>query len=412
MGKKKENKKNKETEILQEKQEIVHQKNKEKKKETEKSKAAILVSVDDKSTVNIRDKKSTKKAIEYMEKEEEVESMTDDDDISMEKLYENSLAIVKKNLNLNSDLIVKAIQSLILINDKNFKDSIDIFARKEKVPLQVNFTLSSLPNRFSPRPVSIPVTLTKELRKVCLIIKDNFVNIWKKTNIKFDGCEVYAISYSDLKLEYSQFEQKRNLAKRFDNFICDKSLYMGLKKVLGRTFYEMKKYPFAINLSSENNEKIDENEIKSKIENIVNNVVFYMSKGPNYTVKVDYLYSDDKKLSEKVRNTIIYVLAHILKWGVSYESVKSITLKTNDSVELPIFNQLTKEEVNAYYSKIEEKKDIKAISKNKISNNKINKESKEIKKEVDLKEKKLSNSKDDKEVKQKNNEKTKKILKN
>ena len=32
MGKKKENKKNKETEILQEKQEIVHQKNKEKKK--------------------------------------------------------------------------------------------------------------------------------------------------------------------------------------------------------------------------------------------------------------------------------------------------------------------------------------------------------------------------------------------
>lgn len=412
MGKKKENKKNKETEILQEKQEIVHQKNKEKKKETEKSKAAILVSVDDKSTVNIRDKKSTKKAIEYMEKEEEVESMTDDDDISMEKLYENSLAIVKKNLNLNSDLIVKAIQSLILINDKNFKDSIDIFARKEKVPLQLNFTLSSLPNRFSPRPVSIPVTLTKELRKVCLIIKDNFVNIWKKTNIKFDGCEVYAISYSDLKLEYSQFEQKRNLAKRFDNFICDKSLYMGLKKVLGRTFYEMKKYPFAINLSSENNEKIDENEIKSKIENIVNNVVFYMSKGPNYTVKVDYLYSDDKKLSEKVRNTIIYVLAHILKWGVSYESVKSITLKTNDSVELPIFNQLTKEEVNAYYSKIEEKKDIKAISKNKISNNKINKESKEIKKEVDLKEKKLSNSKDDKEVKQKNNEKTKKILKN
>lgn len=409
MGKKKENKKNKETEILQEKQEIVHQKNKEKKKETEKSKAAILVSVDDKTPVNIRDKKSTKKAIEYMEKEEEVESMTDDD-ISMEKLYENSLAIVKKNLNLNSDLIVKAIQSLKLINDKNFKDSLDIFARKEKVPLQVNFTLSSLPNRFSPRPVSIPVTLTKELRKVCLIIKDNFVNIWKKTDIKFEGCEVYAISYSDLKLEYSQFEQKRNLAKRFDNFICDKSLYMGLKKVLGRTFYEMKKYPFAINLSSENNEKIDENEIKSKIENIVNNVVFYMSKGPNYTVKVDYLYSDDKKLSEKVRNTIIYVLAHILKWGVSYESVKSITLKTNDSVELPIFNQLTKEEINAYYSKIEEKKDKKAISKDKISSNKINKDSKEIKKDVDLKERK--NSKDDKEIKQKNNEKTKKIIKN
>ena len=347
-----------------------------------------------------------------MEKEEEVESMTDDDDISMEKLYENSLAIVKKNLNLNSDLIVKAIQSLKLINDKNFKDSLDIFARKEKVPLQVNFTLSSLPNRFSPRPVSIPVTLTKELRKVCLIIKDNFVNIWKKTDIKFEGCEVYAISYSDLKLEYSQFEQKRNLAKRFDNFICDKSLYMGLKKVLGRTFYEMKKYPFAINLTSENNEKIDENEIKSKIENIVNNVVFYMSKGPNYTVKVDYLYSDDKKLSEKVRNTIIYVLAHILKWGASYESVKSITLKTNDSVELPVFNQLTKEEINAYYSKIDDKKDKKAISKDKINSNKINKESKEIKKEVDLKERKLSNSKDDKEVKQKNNEKTKKIIKN
>lgn len=404
MGKKKETKKNDEVDNIKGQKEPVHQKLKEKMKE--KTKSAILVSNDDSIMVNKnkeikehkeKDKKSTKKAIEYMEKEEEVESVSDDDDISMEKLYENSLSLVKKSLVLNTDLISKAIQCLKTIVDKNYKDSVDIFDRKEKVPLQVNYTLSILPTRFSPRPVSIPVSLTKEIRKVCLIIRDNFVDQWKKTDIKFDGCEVYAISYTDLKLEYSQFEQKRNLAKRFDNFICDKSLYMGLKKLLGRTFYELKKYPFAITLTNENNEKIDNNQIKSKIESIVNNVIFYMNKGPNYTVKVDFLYSDEKLLTEKVKNTVSYVLAHILKWGVTFESLKSITLKTNDSIELPIFNQLTKDEINAYYSKIEEKKESKKAESSKNKN--------------DTKERKTSVPKEDKEI-NKSNEKSKKTPKN
>lgn len=315
---------------------------------------------------------------------EEIRNLQNLENTDMKTLFKNALSEVEENKKklIDEKQITSAVDNLKAICENNFANNLDIFARKEETMLQVNFLLSNLPERYSLRPVSLPVKLNiPTTKKVCLIIKDNYKQYWEEMALNFEdnkNFELNVITYTNLKQQYEQFEKKRNLVKQFDLFLCDKSLYMILKKVLGRAFYKSKKYPLAITLTKprpelikdkpNNYESEDEDEedtgkyfvskdiVTKSIIDCVTKVHFSMSNGPNYTVKAGYLEDKTETIVEKLKNVISYTLAHILKWGVKFEHVKTVSLKITNSVELPIFNQLTTEEINAFYSKLEEKK--------------------------------------------------------
>jgi ribosome biogenesis protein UTP30 len=190
----------------------------------------------------------------------------------------------------------------------------------------------------------IPVKIDSTIRrKVCLIIKDPS-QIWIDLNINFDDhpeLDVMVIPFSQLKLEYAMYEQKRNLLKQFDAFICDTTIYMHLKKVLGREFYDAKKYPINVKINSQ----IEPSKIKNEILEASSNYLFYMSKGPNYSVKAGFAVEKEAELVKKIQTAVTYTVAHILKWDVELDNLKTISLKLSNSIELPIFNSLTKEEI-------------------------------------------------------------------
>ena len=193
----------------------------------------------------------------------------------------------------------------------------------------------------------------KSKRKVCLIIRDP-VESWEKLNINFEENKdliVNVIPFSELKLEYERFEQKRNLLKQFDVFVCDNHIYHSLKKILGRDFYDDKKYPVGvtINYNGKDEKEIKQNALNAKNDIIkaASNYLFYMSNGPNYTVRAGYVEDEENTLVNNIVNITKHTLAHILKWGTDFEHLKSITLKFNNSFELPIFNQLNEIEIKA-----------------------------------------------------------------
>jgi len=90
----------------------------------------------------------------------------------------------------------------------------------------------------------------------------------------------------------------------------------------------------------------------SIIATVNKKTIFYMNSGPNYTVKFARCVMSGGDIVKNAIATAKGVIPHILKWGIDFNELKSISIKSTDSVELPIFNQLSDEEIMNYLDKI------------------------------------------------------------
>lgn len=297
-------------------------------------------------------------------------SMHEENEETIKEKFQTQLKIVKEKLKIDDKLISQATKCLKqLLNQKSEAEN-NILFRKDEESLQINFTFGHLPESYSLRPVIIPVPVdSKARRRVCLIIRDPAED-WLNLDINFDNesdIEVNVITYASLKQEYFQYEQRRNLLKQFDVFLCDNHIYMMLKKILGKAFYDAKKYPFGITIDKK---KENSNATKELILNAARNTMFYMSNGPNYTIKAGYVEEEESKLLPKIKTTMTHTLANILKWGVDFSQLKGISLKFTNSIELPIFNQLSAEEIKAGKELLKEKNTPAVVKDAKIATGK------------------------------------------
>ena len=337
-------------------------------KEKNKEKAKQHKTIDDQHD------KHKKSVDSKSESDNEHESFHEETEESIKDKFDIQLKTVNEKLKLDNSLLLKAIHCLKGILNEKSKNENNILFRKDEEAVHINFTFGNIPEQYSLRPVLLPVKINSNARRrVCLIIRDP-VEEWNELNISFDDVkdlDVNIITYSSLKQEYFQYESKRNLLKQFDVFLCDSHLYMMLKKILGKCFYSAKKYPLAVKIDKK---KEMSNETKQSIINAAQNQIFYMSNGPNYSVKAGFVEEDDKILLDKTITATKFTLAHILKWGVDFEHLKTISVKITNSIELPVFNQLTKEEILTGKDLIAEEKKSKVVQTAQTS-----KDTKEIK---------------------------------
>ena len=256
------------------------------------------------------------------------------------KKYNDLKINIKNNFlpQLNKTQIKNAITELKKYMTKNKQNFI------ENDYLYLSFLFNKLPMKFSIRPVSIhiknPIYSNK---KICLFIKDKEAFEDLNLNFKENNINLEFIDTNTLRLKYDRFEDRRKLLKNFDIFLCDIRIYFILKKKLGKPFYQSKKYPLPVILDYENKEKIIE-EIKDKI----NNAIFYMNHGPIYNIKFSTYKTDEKKIEENLYDAISETLPHILKYDVDIDELKAITLKGNDTIELPLFNHLKEEDLKIF----------------------------------------------------------------
>lgn len=330
-----------------ESKELKERKNSKELKVTKEEKAISQVSVEEKQTKDSK-KKATGAEKKPSKDKIETQVIEDRDDLvdeaTLQEKFNKSLNQAKQSLKISDSQIKQAVGCLKTILNKRDDSDSNVFKRKEDESIFINFNFAHLPVDFSIRPVVIPVKIESSIkRKVCLIIKDP-AQIWLDLNINFEDhpeLDVMVIPFSQLKLEYAMYEQKRNLLKQFDAFVCDTTIYMHLKKVLGREFYDSKKYPINVKINSQ----VDPKKIKNDIIDASSNYLFYMSKGPNYSVKAGFAVEKETELVKKIQTAITHTAAHILKWDVDLDNLKTISVKLSNSIELPIYNSLTKEEI-------------------------------------------------------------------
>jgi ribosome biogenesis protein UTP30 len=227
------------------------------------------------------------------------------------------LKTVEENLSLDKNQVSKAIKCIKDLVAKKHKDSLNILSNEDEELIYLNFVLSKLPLKYSLRPVTVP--LAKSINgvifntRVCLFVKDSKAD-FKQLAIDFPF-KVKVIDVQQLKMKFSRFQDRRNLLKQFDLFMCDYKIYFLLKKLLGKPFYVQRKYPVPIKLNYEDKEDI-KNEVVNHVEK---SGVFYMNNGPNYAFKVARYNMDNADIVENTLSSVKYVIGHIMKWGVEFQ---------------------------------------------------------------------------------------------
>lgn len=224
---------------------------------------------------------------------------------------------VQNKLKLDKKLVNNAVKNLKKIISSKYSDSVNILANEKEEFLYLNFVLSRLPMKYSVRPVSVSIPNSLYSKKfntrVCLFVKDPR-SAFKELNVEFPF-DVKVLDIEKLKLKYSRFQERRNLLKQYDFFLCDYRIYMVLKKLLGKPFYAAKKYPIPIKLDYNDVEAL-KTEVVSHVETSTN---FYMSNGPNYSLKVAREIMEEDAIVDNVIEAAKEVLPHILKWGIEFE---------------------------------------------------------------------------------------------
>ena len=327
-------------------------KNKKVKQENNK-KTQIQKTQEKRKEVKKRENKKQKNQKENLENENSnIISEKDENEIleNLNKTYKEMQETIKNNLipKLNKNLIKETINQLSKYITKKNKDELNILSNEQDEFLYMNIALDKLPIKYSIRPVS--VNLTNKIygeeysTNVCLFVKDPKQD-FKDLNLEFPF-NLKVIDISKLKLKYNRFEERRNLIKQYDIFLCDGRVYFLLRKLLGKPFYSAKKFPLPINLNY--NKKDD---IRKDIINIIeNNVTFHLSHGPIYNIKFARVIMKDDEKIQNLYDVITNMIPHVLKFGIDLNELKLISIKGNNTIEIPIYNHIKESDLKSYFN--------------------------------------------------------------
>lgn len=116
----------------------------------------------------------------------------------------------------------------------------------------VNFTLTQVPEKPTPRPQQIevphPFNSKDYNTRVCMFVKDPAREIKNQLAELKVPCFAKVIGYDKLRRNFKQFKDRRKLVQEYDTFLADIRVYKLLPSCLGREFYDKKKYPCPIKI--------------------------------------------------------------------------------------------------------------------------------------------------------------------
>ena len=297
-------------------------------------------------------KKEKLKEKKEKEKDEEHNQTENGNEIT-EKEFNKEELDNKYNLKLeqvNKELIPKIIESQIekalkaLISYKNKINSsstINVLSGDFDDYIYATFGFFNYPLHYSLSSSKINLSEgiynEKYSSNICLIVK-NPKSDFKDLNIEFPF-NLKVIDIEKLKMKYQQYSKRRELMKKYDLFLCDNRIKFVLRKLLGKCFYVSKKFPHPISLNYE-----DKDKIKNDIIDIVNkSTIFHMNNGPIYNIKFGRFSMSLKDNLENLKECIKQVIPHILKYDIDLDELRNISIKGNNTLELPVYEHIKEE---------------------------------------------------------------------
>lgn len=319
---------------------------KEKKKEEKK-----IEKKQNKKEIKNHPKKEVKEIDETPEELEKLEKELDQNELTLK--YNKNLEIVSKELmtKISDSQIEKALKALSAYKNKiNSDGGINVLSGDFDDYIYANFGFYKYPMRYSLSSSQISIKHgiynDKYSTHICLIVK-NPKSDFKDLNIEFPF-NLKVIDIEKLKLKYQKYEKRRELLKKYDLFLCDNRIKFVLRRYLGKCFYVSKKFPHPISLNYEDKEKI-----KNDIIKVVNeSTIFHMNNGPIYNIKFGRFSMNNKENLQNFKQCVSQVVPHILKYDISLDELRNVSIKGNNTVELPIFNHIKESDLKIFTGNI------------------------------------------------------------
>ncbi|KAF0695558.1 Aste57867_13598 [Aphanomyces stellatus] len=233
---------------------------------------------------------------------------------------------------LDVDQVTKAVVALKqFLKKKQSQNSKQSLVDEQNV-IQVIFTRNTVPPKEQLK--AIPIALPHNIRgdgEACLFVKDSDKERIK-THLKEDPVAGLAkvMPIKKLKKNFSQFKDKRELSSAYGVFLVDDRVLPYVKSLLGKTFFDKKKQPTTVNVSGKKN-------ISDHIRRVLAGTEMFISPGPCFNVKIAHDGMTNDEIVENIVQGTKNILAHVPK---KWKNIKSINIKTSDSVALPIYNAL------------------------------------------------------------------------
>ncbi|KAK9431367.1 ribosomal protein L1p/L10e family-domain-containing protein [Lipomyces doorenjongii] len=227
---------------------------------------------------------------------------------------------------------------------------------------------------MKPQRITVPHPIYNlDTTSICLITKDP-QRMYKDILLDDENSPVKdriarIVGISKLKTKFKTFEAKRQLRDDHDLFLADDRVVTMMPELLGKTFISVKKMPVpisilnpaaasaletAVKVSKARASKkrtaqtspeeefareraaISSKRVNAEITRTLNSAMVFVPAGNSTTIKVGYSTFSVNDLAENVEAVIGGLVSkNIVKGG--WDGIRSIHVKTKDSISLPIF---------------------------------------------------------------------------
>lgn len=105
-------------------------------------------------------------------------------------------------------------------------------------------------------------------------------------------CIAKVIGFDKLKRNFRQYKDKRQLLKDYDSFLADIRVYKMLPELMGKEFYQRKRYPCPIKIHGFDSPKA----LEAQLNQATASTFFTLGNGPNYSVRVGKTFQKEKEI--------------------------------------------------------------------------------------------------------------------
>jgi len=261
------------------------------------------------------------------------------------KKYRRIYVLAQKIINFDNSLIETALKSLKhhtkIISNKQFNT-----VSNEDFNIICGITLSkAIPENFKEF-YTVMLKLSESLfsiesTKVCIFVKKIEKQIQEKIekSIYTKRKQVFFVELDKMQEIYKNQQKFTNFCNSYDIFLCDQSIYSELPRMLKEFLGKRSnKCPYAIPIS--------ENWEETVYEQIYNKTYLTIRRSGKFSFCIGKLTSDSAKLAQNIISACYQAIPHILCHAEKHTSIQEISIKTANSIELPIYKKSTKSNEN------------------------------------------------------------------
>lgn len=237
---------------------------------------------------------------------------------------------------LDKSQVQKAVTALLTLVKKT-ESTTNIVDQPEKIDLQL--ALKVIPKvKHKAIKLELPASVHYDAREVCLFVKDldkkdreyektvqHYEDLFRQKGISNIS---KIVPMKALRTDYSMPSNKRSLAKAYELYLADGTIFGMLPGTLGKIFFDKKKtWPVQVNLRAQ--------DLKKELDNVVNNSRCIIDgKGSSCMAMVAH----DRMSEEEIVSNIVAAanqLAEKLPGGEA--NIRNLHIKCSSTIAVPIY---------------------------------------------------------------------------